>query len=50
MSSQNLRINKGINGLVQKLLVVIPGEDPDATDERRTNAVEFARELLERYF
>jgi gamma-tubulin complex component 3 len=50
MSSQDARINKGINGLVQKLLVTIPGEDSDATNERRTNAVEFARELLERYF
>jgi hypothetical protein len=49
MSSQDARINKGINGLVQRLLATIPGEDIDATNERRSNAVEFARELLERY-
>ena len=49
MSSQSQRINKGINSLVQKLFVEIPGEDPDATNERKSNAVEFARELLERY-
>jgi len=49
MSSQSQRINKGIAGLVRRLLGDIPGEDPAVTEERENNAVEFVREVLEKY-
>ncbi|TVY48670.1 Spindle pole body component [Lachnellula occidentalis] len=47
MSSQNQRVNKGINSLVRRLLGDIPGEDPAAAEEREINAVEFVGEFLE---
>lgn len=49
MSSQSQRINKGIAGLVRRLLGDIPGENPEATKERENNAIEFVREVLEKY-
>ena len=49
MSSRSQRISNGIDSLVRRLLVEIPGEDPIAADERELNAVDFVREVLERY-
>ncbi|TVY62759.1 Spindle pole body component alp6 [Lachnellula suecica] len=49
MSSQSQRVNKGITSLVHRLLGDIPGEDPAAAEERENNAVEFVREVLEKY-
>jgi len=48
MSSRNQRINSGIDSLIRRLFVEIPGEDPAITDEREQNAVDFVREVLER--
>jgi len=48
MSSRNQRVSKGINSLVERLLVEIPGEDPDAAEERHANAVDFVTEVLQR--
>ena len=49
MSSRSQRVSNGIDSLVRRLLVNIPGEDPATTEERELNAVEFVREVLERY-
>lgn len=49
MSSRTQRVNDGINRLVRRLLVEIPGEDPALTDEREQNAVDFVTEVLGRY-
>ena len=49
MSSQNQRVNEGISRLVRRLLGDISGEDPAAAEERENNAVEFVREVLEKY-
>lgn len=48
MSSRNQRVSSGIESLVRRLLVEIPGEDPDATDERENNAIDFVTEVLQR--
>lgn len=49
MSSRNQRVSSGINSLVRRLLVEIPGEDPASTEERENNAVDFVTEVLQRY-
>jgi gamma-tubulin complex component 3 len=49
MSSKNQRITDGIDSLVNKFLVPIPGEDPATTEERASNAIEFVTEVLQRY-
>ena len=49
MSARSQRINTGIESLVRRLLVEIPGEDPAAAEERENNAVDFVKEFLERY-
>ena len=49
MSSRNQRVNKGITSLVERLHVDIPGEDPESTEERQNNAIDFVTELLQRY-
>lgn len=49
MSSRNNRVSDGIDRLVRRLLVKIPGEDPAATDEREQNAIDFVTEVLGRY-
>ena len=49
MSSRSQRISNGIDSLVRRLLVDIPGEDAAAAEERELNAVDFVREVLERY-
>lgn len=46
MSSRNQRVSDGIDSLVRRQLVEIPGEDPVSTEERKSNAVEFVREVL----
>jgi gamma-tubulin complex component 3 len=48
MSSRNQRVSNGINSLVRRLLVDIPGEDAASAEERENNAVDFVREVLER--
>lgn len=48
MSSRNQRVNNGINSLVRRLLVEIPGEDPAAAEERENNALDLVKEILER--
>lgn len=50
MSSRSQRVNNGINSLVRRLLVEIPGEDPAETEERENSAGDFVREVLERYY
>ncbi|KAH6722216.1 Spc98 family-domain-containing protein [Leptodontidium sp. MPI-SDFR-AT-0119] len=47
MSSRNQRVSSGINSLVRRLLVEIPGEDPASTEERENNAVDFVTEVLQ---
>ncbi|CZR60469.1 probable spindle pole body component alp6 [Phialocephala subalpina] len=47
MSSRSQRVNTGINSLVRRLLVKIPGEEPAAVEERESSAVDFVREILE---
>lgn len=49
MSSRNQRVSNGINSLVRRLLVEIPGEDPASAEERENNAVDFVTEVLQRY-
>ena len=49
MSSRNPRISNGIDRLVRRLLVEIPGEDTASAEERELNAIDFVREVLERY-
>jgi gamma-tubulin complex component 3 len=49
MSSRSNRINNGIEGLVRRLLVEIPGEDAASADEREQAAIDFVKEVLERY-
>lgn len=49
MSSRSRRVGDGIDRLVRRLLVDIPGEDPVAADEREQNAIDFVREVLGRY-
>lgn len=49
MSSRSQRVNNGIDSLVRRLLVEIPGEDAASAEERELNAVEFVREVLGRY-
>jgi hypothetical protein len=49
MSSRNQRISNGIDSLVRRLLVEIPGEDAASAEEREQNAIEFVREVLGRY-
>jgi hypothetical protein len=49
MSSRNQRVSNGIDRLVRRLLVEIPGEDPASAEEREQNAIEFVREVLGRY-
>lgn len=49
MSSRPQRINTGIESLVRRLLVEIPNENPDEQEEREQNAIDFVREVLERY-
>jgi gamma-tubulin complex component 3 len=48
MSSRSQRVNKGINSLVERLHVVVPGEDVDSAEERQNNAVAFVTEVLQR--
>jgi gamma-tubulin complex component 3 len=48
MSSRNQRVSTGIDSLVRRLLVVIPGEDVASQEERELNARDFVREVLER--
>lgn len=48
MSSRNQRVQSGINQLVRRLLVEIPGEDPALAEERENSALDFVREVLER--
>jgi hypothetical protein len=48
MSSSSQRVSTGIDSLVRRLLVEIPGEDPASHEDRELNAVEFVREVLER--
>jgi gamma-tubulin complex component 3 len=48
-SRNNLRVSDGINRLVRRLLVEIPGEGAAAADEREQNAIDFVREVLGRY-
>ncbi|KAL2073327.1 hypothetical protein VTL71DRAFT_10651 [Oculimacula yallundae] len=47
MSSRNQRVSSGINSLVRRLLVEIPGEDPASAEERENNAVDFVTEVLQ---
>ncbi|KUJ15723.1 uncharacterized protein LY89DRAFT_647645 [Mollisia scopiformis] len=47
MSSRSQRVNNGINSLVRRLMVEIPGEDPAAAEERENDALDFVRESLE---
>jgi gamma-tubulin complex component 3 len=49
MSSRNQRVSNGINSLVRRLLVEVPGEDPASADEREQNAIDFVTEVLGRY-
>jgi gamma-tubulin complex component 3 len=49
MSSRAQRVNNGINSLVRRLLVEIPGEDPADGEEREENAIHFVTEFLERW-
>lgn len=49
MSSRNQRVSNGINSLVRRLLVEIPGDDPASAEERENNAVDFVTEVLQRY-
>ena len=49
MSSRSQRVSNGIDSLVRRLLVEIPGEDAASAEERELNAVDFVREVLERY-
>lgn len=49
MSSRNQRLSTGVNSLVRRLLVNIPGEDPASANEREQNAIDFVREVLGRY-
>lgn len=46
MSSRSHRVSSGIDSLVRRLLVEIPGEDPASAEEREQNAVDFVREFL----
>jgi gamma-tubulin complex component 3 len=48
MSSRSQRVSNGIDSLVRRLLVEIPGEDPASLEERESNAVDFVREVLGR--
>jgi len=48
MSSRSQRVNSGINSLVRRLLVEIPGEDPASAEERENNAIDFVKEILGR--
>lgn len=48
MSSRNQRVSNGIDKLVRRLLVEIPGEDPADAEERENNAIDFVREVLGR--
>jgi gamma-tubulin complex component 3 len=48
MSSRIQRVNNGINSLVRRLLVEIPGEDPADGEEREENAIHFVTEFLGR--
>lgn len=50
MSSRSQRVNTGINSLVRRLMVEIPGEDPLAAEERENSALDLVREILERYW
>lgn len=50
MSTRSARISTAIDSLVRRFQVVIPGEDPADAEERETNAVEFVREILKRYW
>ncbi|CZT00719.1 probable spindle pole body component alp6 [Rhynchosporium agropyri] len=47
MSSRNQRVNSGISSLVRRLLVEIPGENPDSAQERESNTVDFVTEVLQ---
>ena len=49
MSSRSQRVSNGIDSLVRRLLVEIPGEDAASAEDRELNAVDFVREVLERY-
>lgn len=49
MSSRSQRVNNGINSLVRRLIVEIPGEDPASAEERENSALDLVREILERY-
>jgi gamma-tubulin complex component 3 len=49
MSSRSQRVSSGINSLVRRLLVEIPGEDPVEAEEREQNARDFVRVFLEKY-
>ncbi len=46
MSSRSQRVSNGIDSLVRRLLVEIPGEDPASAEERELNAADFVREFL----
>jgi gamma-tubulin complex component 3 len=46
MSSRSQRVSSGIDSLVRRLLVDIPGEDPADAEEREHNARDFVREVL----
>lgn len=48
MASRNHRISNGIDSLVRKFSVEIPGEDPADADERDSNAADFVKEVLRR--
>jgi gamma-tubulin complex component 3 len=48
MSSRNQRVQTGIDKLVRRLLVKIPGEDPALAEERENSALDFVREVLEK--
>jgi gamma-tubulin complex component 3 len=48
MSSRSHRISDGIDRLVQRLLVNIPGEDAASAEERESNAIDFVTEVLQR--
>ena len=48
MSSRAQRVNSGINSLVRRLLVDIPGEDEQSAEEREANALDFVTEVLQR--
>lgn len=47
-SSRNQRVSNGIDSLVRRLFVEIPGEDPASQEDRLLNARDFVREVLER--